>query len=78
MKKKIPQTRLDKAFDLLDHGKVIDVTDTHATVISNGNKYRVNYRKNICPCKDNQCRKIKCKHLYAVLIDRGIMKVVKV
>ena len=68
--------RLTKAFDLLD--SVIDIDDTFATVISNGSKYKVNYRKLICPCKDNSCRKIKCKHIYAVLIKTGIMKVVKV
>ena len=69
-------TRLTKAFDLLD--SVIDIDDTFATVISNGNKYKVNYRTNECLCKDATCRKLKCKHLYAVLIKTGIMKVAKV
>ena len=68
--------RLTKAFELLD--SVIDIDGTFATVISNGQKYKVNYRKLICPCKDNQCRKLKCKHIYAVLIVTGIMRVVKV
>lgn len=68
--------RINKAFDLLDN--IVDIDATSATVISNGHKYKVNYRKLICPCKDNQCRKIKCKHIYAVLIKTGIMKVVKV
>lgn len=70
------QKRLEKAFKLLD--KVIDITNTHATVLSNGHTYRVNHRTNNCPCEDNQIRKLKCKHLYAVLIKTGKMKTVKV
>ena len=68
--------RLTKAFDLLDY--IVDIDGIFATVISNGHKYKVNYRKNICQCKDASCRKIKCKHIYAVLIKTGIMKVAKV
>ena len=72
------QKRLEKAFVLVDNDKVIDITDTHATVLSNGNKYRVNHRTNNCRCVDNQIRKIKCKHIYAVLIVTNKMKTVKV
>ncbi len=68
--------RLEKAYTLLD--KVFDITETHATVLSNGHKYRVNHRTNNCQCTDNQTRKIKCKHLYAVLIVTDKMKTVKV
>ncbi len=68
--------RLDKAFKLLDF--VFDITETHATVISNGNKYRVNHRTKSCICRDSVCRHIQCKHLYAVLIKIGEMKVDKV
>lgn len=68
--------RLEKAYLLLE--KVVDITETHATVLSNGNKYRVNHRTNSCPCTDNKMRKIKCKHLYAVLIVTNKMKTVKV
>lgn len=70
------QQRLSKAFKLV--AQVFDDDGTHATVISNGNKYKVNHRTKECSCKDNQCRKITCKHLYAVLIKTGKMKVNKV
>lgn len=70
------QQRLAKAFQLLGH--VVDITPTHATVISNGNKYRVNHVTGECLCKDATCRNIKCKHLYAVLIKTGKMKVAKI
>jgi|APSaa5957512535_1039671.scaffolds.fasta_scaffold89118_5 hypothetical protein len=75
---KKPTTRLDKAFSIVDHDRIFDVTDTHATVISNGSKYRLNHKINYCPCKDNRMNKMKCKHLIAVDIFRGTMKTVKV
>ena len=68
--------RLERAYKLLDN--VIDNDGTFATVISNGHKYKVNHRTNECPCTDNQVRKIKCKHIYAVLIKTNKMKTVKV